>query len=764
MFHPQKRCELLLARPATKGAPSISEPGMLQHFRQKCRLQLLRDAPDLIKPRLRQCGGRRITMHRNGQHRVCHEDTSHSTDFPHSIRRGRKELVRGLRNNGAIDQIEAARMDDLLQIFGGVRSALPPAGGLVPAPQAGGDFAAAFARPSPGAIRAAPTAIPGLHVRDDAAQLVGLKFGAPQRAQPTLTLAVPVDPAWQFGNAGHDVIPAALPDHLPDLTDPDIAPVPDGTPEQDTMTETLTDSVGPVTPHSETLQTDIAPSDANATVVLAVPVDAPPPPALSQSGVVFVPLAIAPASSPRQPTVGNTPAVPPLITGPAASHEPPAMQSRAAPDTPAQTPQAAEIKIAPPTPLDQPAPQMIGAASPPTSAPMPATQPPATQPAHPQSAKDGGTAMPRRSASAQTPQARIADSPPRTATAPSGVATKAAENHPRDHAKTAPPAHGQPRLMVQEPIRSATPPGSDPTAAPKAVAPMPTPLLTVAAPSVTAPSAAPSLAQVTAHPSAEIAKGPLQLPTARAAAPPSGPSPQMAPPVTQAAAMTAPLAQPPLPILPPPPLAQDLPAGAGSVVATATPPAAPPTRRDAMTPMPDLAKVTPAIRPTPAEPMALLLDDQGLALSQTGPTTTASSVPAAFPAQAQAAAQQIIAALAAPDGPRHGDHPIEIALDPPELGRVRLTLTEVNGAMTLSITADRAETVDLMRRHLDLLSQEFARAGLGGPSVNLSHGNGGGTSGRGQPHPEAAAADTPPDLTPTPPRNASRAGSLDLRL
>ncbi|NNV64938.1 MULTISPECIES: flagellar hook-length control protein FliK [unclassified Roseobacter] len=68
------------------------------------------------------------------------------------------------------------------------------------------------------------------------------------------------------------------------------------------------------------------------------------------------------------------------------------------------------------------------------------------------------------------------------------------------------------------------------------------------------------------------------------------------------------------------------------------------------------------------------------------------------------------------------DQPTEIALDPPELGRVRMVFSLVEGALTLSITADRPETLDLMRRHMDLLSQEFSRAGLGGTAFSFSGG------------------------------------------
>jgi hypothetical protein len=59
----------------------------------------------------------------------------------------RKDLVRGLRDKGATDQIEAARMDDLLQIVGGWRAAIPLPGGDVPATGDKGGFAAIFGHP-----------------------------------------------------------------------------------------------------------------------------------------------------------------------------------------------------------------------------------------------------------------------------------------------------------------------------------------------------------------------------------------------------------------------------------------------------------------------------------------------------------------------------------------------------------------------------------------------------------------------------------------
>ena len=64
----------------------------------------------------------------------------------------------------------------------------------------------------------------------------------------------------------------------------------------------------------------------------------------------------------------------------------------------------------------------------------------------------------------------------------------------------------------------------------------------------------------------------------------------------------------------------------------------------------------------------------------------------------------------------------EIALNPEELGRVRLRMTSVDQSITLQILAERPETNDLLRRHIEVLAQEF-RA-LGYDSISFSFGGG----------------------------------------
>lgn len=71
----------------------------------------------------------------------------------------------------------------------------------------------------------------------------------------------------------------------------------------------------------------------------------------------------------------------------------------------------------------------------------------------------------------------------------------------------------------------------------------------------------------------------------------------------------------------------------------------------------------------------------------------------------------------------------EIALNPEELGKVRIQLSGVDQTMTVAIIAERPETADLMRRHIDTLVQDF-RA-LGYTDVRFDFGQ---QAGRGSDH------------------------------
>ena len=60
---------------------------------------------------------------------------------------------------------------------------------------------------------------------------------------------------------------------------------------------------------------------------------------------------------------------------------------------------------------------------------------------------------------------------------------------------------------------------------------------------------------------------------------------------------------------------------------------------------------------------------------------------------------------------RPADAPVELTLSPEELGRVRLIMRMEHGSLNLSVLAERAETQDLLRRHIDMLAQELRQIG-----------------------------------------------------
>lgn len=57
------------------------------------------------------------------------------------------------------------------------------------------------------------------------------------------------------------------------------------------------------------------------------------------------------------------------------------------------------------------------------------------------------------------------------------------------------------------------------------------------------------------------------------------------------------------------------------------------------------------------------------------------------------------------------NRPVEITLKPQELGAVRLSVQQAEAGIIVSLTAERPETLDLMRRHIDQLGQDFQAMG-----------------------------------------------------
>ncbi|MBS0123670.1 flagellar hook-length control protein FliK [Aestuariicoccus sp. KMU-90] len=112
----------------------------------------------------------------------------------------------------------------------------------------------------------------------------------------------------------------------------------------------------------------------------------------------------------------------------------------------------------------------------------------------------------------------------------------------------------------------------------------------------------------------------------------------------------------------------------------------------------------------------------GMATVPTQPATPMRADP-------QAILRQVAEAL-----PGLSEFGIEIRLSPEELGPVRMHLMQTDGGMMVHVQADRPETLDLLRRHIDQLARNLAEAGHDASGFTFSDGKGGqqrGSSGIG---------------------------------
>jgi hypothetical protein len=125
---------------------------------------------------------------------------------------------------------------------------------------------------------------------------------------------------------------------------------------------------------------------------------------------------------------------------------------------------------------------------------------------------------------------------------------------------------------------------------------------------------------------------------------------------------------------------------------------------------------------------------------------------------------QIVAAIsrASVDGQKT----TEIALNPAELGRVRLHLATTDGVMIVMVSAERAETMELLRRNIDTLTNDLKETGYDGAQIVFSQ-DGGGARDKEARAPVTAPTHGPPAAsTPdTPPPVLVMLGDrLDLRV
>jgi hypothetical protein len=125
---------------------------------------------------------------------------------------------------------------------------------------------------------------------------------------------------------------------------------------------------------------------------------------------------------------------------------------------------------------------------------------------------------------------------------------------------------------------------------------------------------------------------------------------------------------------------------------------------------------------------------------------------------AQSAARQIAIAVS-----RATDGKSEFTLSPAELGRVRFGLQVIEGVVTVHIQTERPETMDLLRRHIDGLFQEFRQQGFDGATFTFGDDRQAPRDAAPDEGPDPAAAVTGGDVT-TRITLVPSLGQLDLRL
>ncbi|MBV1896410.1 MAG: flagellar hook-length control protein FliK [Rhodobacteraceae bacterium] len=113
---------------------------------------------------------------------------------------------------------------------------------------------------------------------------------------------------------------------------------------------------------------------------------------------------------------------------------------------------------------------------------------------------------------------------------------------------------------------------------------------------------------------------------------------------------------------------------------------------------------------------------------------------------------------------RHPGQPVEVALNPEELGRVRIALTNLDTGLSVSIMAERPETLELMRRHIEQLETEFRQLGYENIGFEFSGGDAQ-TSGQSESNSQLTSDQTTDIADPTNLSTLSaQTTGLDIRL
>ena len=109
------------------------------------------------------------------------------------------------------------------------------------------------------------------------------------------------------------------------------------------------------------------------------------------------------------------------------------------------------------------------------------------------------------------------------------------------------------------------------------------------------------------------------------------------------------------------------------------------------------------------------------AIALTGADTTRSIAPAG-PDVARVEMAKSVGAQLAEQMIKRSQGVVDVTLNPEELGRVKMAVNAGESTVSISIMAERPETLDLMRRHIDQLIEEFQQMGFEGIELAFSDG------------------------------------------
>ncbi|MBN9886134.1 flagellar hook-length control protein FliK [Salipiger abyssi] len=131
---------------------------------------------------------------------------------------------------------------------------------------------------------------------------------------------------------------------------------------------------------------------------------------------------------------------------------------------------------------------------------------------------------------------------------------------------------------------------------------------------------------------------------------------------------------------------------------------------------------------------------------------------------AMAVVRQIAEALGG-SGSGTGDM-IELKLNPEELGHLRFRMGQGEHGLVLTISAERTETLDLLRRNVDQLARHLSDMGYESASFSFGQGQSGGrgSSPAGAPVEVSEGQAMPEHIAAPPPQRMTAASGLDIRL